>query len=255
MFSSVFDIVFWVSLALAIISLIVAVALFFKDKIWLVFQYFNGVKSGKRMAGRVQMQTSAAASAAKPKPAARGKAKAKADPVTVQLKGDPATVQLRPQPSAPQAQADPATVHLAQPQGDPVTVQLPQTQGTAVPGGTAVMSSDEVIWSAPFDPGATAAITDADAGATMAMAGSDLGATAVMPAAPAAAPAPASAQHLGSVPMDFAPAPEGGTMVLRDNPPAPAAAPGGTVILTGDGSASFRVTERIMFVFSDEVEL
>ena len=67
---NVFDIVFWAALALSVISLIVAVILFFKDKIWLVVGYFTGVKSGKRMAGRVHMHSTSSKpdAPAKPKP-------------------------------------------------------------------------------------------------------------------------------------------------------------------------------------------
>ena len=209
LFNSVFDIVFWASLALSIIALIVAVILFFKDKIWLVIQYFTGVKSGKRMTGRVQMQTTPSASSKQPKRVWKSSgAKTEKEQVTVQLNNDPATVQLP---------------------NDPVTVQMPNTQGTAVMagGGTEVMQpvTEEVL--AQNVPGGTA----------------------VMGAAQA------DGYQAGSIAVDVAPEPEGGTVVLQDTPAAPAPAPGGTVALKGDDGADFRITERIMFVFSDEVVL
>lgn len=218
LFNSVFDIVFWASLALSIIALIVAVILFFKDKIWLVIQYFTGVKSGKRMTGRVQMQTTPSASSKQPKRVWKSSgAKTEKEQVTVQLKNEPATVQLP---------KEPATVQLP---NDPVTVQLPDTQGTAVMagGGTEILQ-----------PGAADVLPQ-----------NVPGGTAVMGAAQA------DGYQAGSIAVDVAPEPEGGTVVLQDTPAAPAPAPGGTVALKGDDGADFRITERIMFVFSDEVVL
>lgn len=218
LFNSVFDIVFWASLALSIIALIIAVILFFKDKIWLVVQYFTGVKSGKRMTGRVQMQTASAASPKKPKRVWKsGGVKSDKEQVTVHLNNsDPATVQL---PN------DPATVHLS---NDPVTVQLSNNSGTAVMHdfGDETVQSDN--GTQPQDiPGVTAVMSDARP----------------------------DGYRTGSVAVDAAPEPTGGTVVLQDAPAASAPAPGGTVVLKGDDSAGFRITERIMLVFSDEVVL
>lgn len=230
---NVFDIVFWAALALSVISLIVAVILFFKDKIWLVVGYFTGVKSGKRMAGRVHMHSTSS----KPDVPAKPKREWK--------RGEQKTVQLEDQPTMPLG-AERATVKL---DDGPATEVLKDAQ----PAWQSQSAPAQQPFTAPLTTGGTAVMNDATApaGGTAVLhpaASADGPATMFIPN-PAAAPAPAAA---GSIAVDAAP--EQGTVILQEAPPLPVQE-SGTVILTGGDTPQFRITERIMLVFSDEVIL
>ena len=246
---NVYDIVFIAALALSIISLIIAVILFFRDKIWLVFGYFTGIKTGKRTAGRVHMNTSSTSTPKQPKRVWKREDKKPDGPATVKLQEDGATVNL--------AQTDPPTVHLTQ--EDSPTEYLSQEDGPTVhleyqEGQTCTLLEENDATAYLGNEGSTAVFSDA---------GDELLLDNDTPYMPNEQNLAANAarsfggripNQAGSVPIDSAPEPSGGTVILRDVPAA-AAESGGTVILPAETNSNFRITERIMLVFSEEVVL
>ena len=184
---SMFNIVFWAALALALIFLITAIVFFVRDRIWEVIAYFTGVKTGMRSAGHVHMSTV-------PQQAAPKKEK-RTWRQGENIRGEKATEYLgAEQPTTP-LQTEAATEVLTQ-----------SGAAASAPGGTEVLNSN-----------------------------------------PHSTP--------GSVALDEEMRPEGGTVILDGMDAAPAVE-GGTVILSQDASqAGFRIVEKTMLVFSDEVIL